>query len=384
MNARVAAPLSGYRVVEFAGYIAGPGVGGVLADLGADVIKVESAAGDAARHMGPYGDAIWANCNRGKRSIVLDLQTREGCEAALRLVDRSDVLVQNLRPGAMQRLGLDAATVRDRNDRLVYISLTGYSSTGPNAGRLGFDVAAQAESGMMSITGERNGDPLRIGYPVVDVVTAHMGAEAAMAALLARGATGHGDSIEISMFDVAVHLQNVPLSTYLALGKEPIRTGNGQPYNAPSADVINTRDGQVVISAYPDHHWARLCQLIGRPDLITDARFTSNEQRVAHRPEMLVELNAALKDMDSEALSALLAENAIVAGIVRSYPQLTASAEFQAAEMVIRTCEAGADPVPAIGLPYRMQGTRTPPHRLPAVGEHTEEILAWLTEGTFE
>jgi crotonobetainyl-CoA:carnitine CoA-transferase CaiB-like acyl-CoA transferase len=186
------------------------------------------------------------------------------------------------------------------------------------------------------------------------------------------------------MFDVAVHLQNVPLSTYLALGKEPIRTGNGQPYNAPSADVINTRDGQVVISAYPDHHWARLCQLIGRPDLITDARFTSNEQRVAHRPEMLVELNAALKDMDSEALSALLAENAIVAGIVRSYPQLTASAEFQAAEMVIRTREAGADPVPAIGLPYRMEGTRTPPHRLPAVGEHTQEILAWLTEGTFE
>src|SRR5689334_6068915 len=131
------APLAGYRVVEFAGYIAGPGVGSILADLGADVIKIEPASGDAARHMGPYGDAIWANYNRGKRSIVLDLRADVDRDVAWRLIERSDVLVQNLRPGAMERLGLAPAAVRARNDRLVYVSVTGYSSTGPNAGRLG-------------------------------------------------------------------------------------------------------------------------------------------------------------------------------------------------------------------------------------------------------
>ena len=371
-------PLAGIRVVEFAGYIAGPGVGLILAELGADVVKVEPLSGDAARHMGPYGDAIWRNNNRGKRSVALDLAHERGREIAVDLIAASDVVVQNLRPGAMERLGLGPDEVRERFPRLIYLSVTGFSSRGPNATRLGFDVAAQAESGMMSITGEGGGDPLRIGYPVVDTAAGHFGAEAVMAALIGRNRTGAGTTIEVPMYDVAVHLQNVPLSTYLDLGREPVRTGNGQPYNAPSADVVNTRDGQIVISAYPDAHWRRLCGVIGRSELADDPRFCSNEARVANRPAMLEALSAALSSFDSESASALLRANNIVAGIVRGYRNLEASEEFRSGNFVVRAREADGTVVPAIRLPYRIESAPDPSEVLPALGGDAYEVLSSL------
>jgi crotonobetainyl-CoA:carnitine CoA-transferase CaiB-like acyl-CoA transferase len=370
-------PLAGVRVVELTGYIAGPGVGMVLRDLGADVIKVEPLRGDAARAMGPYGDAIWSNYNRNKRSIALDVADPTGNALAMELIRRSDVLIQNLRPGAMDRLSFSTARLMKECPSLVYLSVTGYRSGGPNAHRLGFDVASQAESGMMSITGERGGYPLRIGYPVVDVVSTHIGAEAVLAALLGRSRTGKGTAIEVPMFDVAVHLQNVPLGTFLALGIEPQRTGNGQPYNAPSADIVNTQDGQLVISAYPNDHWRRLCEVIERPDLATDERFATNEARVANRPAMLEELDRGLSHLDTETASKLLAQNSIVAGNVRGYRQLELADEFVSGEFVIESRNEHGEVVRSIRPPYQL-GVAPAASSLPGIGSHSRDVLKEL------
>ena len=321
--------------------------------------------------------AFWANFNRGKRSIALNLKAEQGREIAEALVRQADVLVQNYRPHAMERLGLGPDDVRKLNPKLVYLSVIGFSSTGPNRERLGFDVAAQAESGMMSLTGERQEMPLRIGYPVVDVACTHIGAEAVLGALVGRSRTGKGSNIEISMFDVAVHLQNVPLSTYLDLGIEPVRSGNGQPYNAPSADVVEATDGQVVISAYPDEHWARLCNLIERPDLVSDERFISNDTRVAHRPAMLAELNDALASFDAEKLARVLADNAIVGGVVRTYPQLVESDEFIHGRFVVDSLSADGRRAHAVRPPYQLSENPLS-NVLPGLGEHTLEVLAEL------
>lgn len=368
-------PLTGIRAVEFAAYIAGPGVGAILADLGADVIKVEPPTGDATRTNGPFGEAIWCNFNRGKRSVVLDMRLDTGRRAALDLVDGSDVVIQNLRPGGIERLGLGPAEVLARNPKVIYLSVTGFGRDGPNRLRPGFDVAVQAESGMMSLTGELDGDPLRIGYPAVDVVCSHIGAEAVLGALLGRHRTGQGTSISISMFEVAVHLQNIPLSTYFAQGSQPPRSGNGQPYNAPAAEMIDTADGQIVLSAYTEPHWRRLCEAIGRPDLITDNRFTTNALRVAHRAEMLVELRAALSHLDSASAVALLSEHSIVSGVVRDYDGLIRCAEFTHGEFVIDSSMADGSTFHSIRPPYHL-GDGSDDATLPVLGADTAAVLA--------
>jgi crotonobetainyl-CoA:carnitine CoA-transferase CaiB-like acyl-CoA transferase len=371
-------PLDGYRVVELGAYVAGPGVSSHLADLGAEVIKIESQAGDAARQMGAYGDAIWASFNRNKRSIALDLKDPRGRDIALELIDTSDVLVQNLRPGGVSRLGLDPETTTTRNPRLVYLSVTGYNSAGPNGRRLGLDIGLQAESGMMSLTGEEGGDPMRVGYPIVDVASTHVATEAILAALLSRSATDRGRIIEMSMFDVALSLQSVPLSTFFSLGREQGRRASGSPYNAPASDIIDTRDGQLVISAHVDH-WARLCRVIGRPDLIDDPRFATNDARVANRTEMLRQLSDALSEMDSESAADLLARNSIVVGVVRSYPQLVSSREFRHGNFVVEAQLPDGSVAKAIrpafsfaDEPARESAT------LPALGGDTRSVLAEL------
>jgi crotonobetainyl-CoA:carnitine CoA-transferase CaiB-like acyl-CoA transferase len=374
-------PLEGFRVVEFGGYIAGPGVCAHLRAMGAEVIKIEPPTGDPARRMGAYGDAIWCSFNRGKRSVVLDLQDPGDRDAALQLLDTADVCVQNLRPGAVQRLGIDPETVTARNPGMVYLSVTGFSSTGPNAKRLGLDVAVQAESGMMSLTGEEGGNPLRVGYPIVDVASTHVGAETVLAALLGRTRTGRGRAIELSMFDVAVGLQCVPISTYLAVGREQGRRASGSPYNAPAAEVIDTRDGQLVLSAHVDQ-WRRLCAVIGRPDLTEDPRFATNDARVAHRAELVATLSDVLSDMDCESGAALLAENAIVVGVVRSYPQLLDSAEFRHGNYLVDASLPDGRVTSAVRPPVRLTGPAgsgaTADDALPALGGSTQEVLAEL------
>ncbi|MBU1361115.1 MAG: CoA transferase [Gammaproteobacteria bacterium] len=370
-------PLAGVRVIDLGQYIAGPGAAMTLAELGADVIKVEPLAGDQARHIGRYGESMIRAYNRGKRSIALDLKHPQGLAAALRLIAGSDVVIQNLRPGAVEKLGLGPQPLRERDPRLIYLSISGFGSRGPSRDRPGLDIAAQAESGLMSVTGEPDRLPQKVGTPIVDAATAHLGAQAVLAALFARERSGVGETIETSLLEVAMHLQTPTWCDYLGGAPEPTRMGDGQPNNAPAAEVMPTRDGHIVLSAYAEEHWARLCRLMGREELIADPRFDTNRHRVENRPALREVLRDWLAGFTSDECVQLLGRNGIVAGAVRSYSQVLASPDLAASGMLVEAPASDGTGYRALGLPYRLgDRPRAEPAAAPDIGAHCDDVLA--------
>lgn len=378
-TAPAAAPLKGVRVIDMGQYIAGPGAAMVLAELGAQVIKIEPLAGDQARHIGRYGASMLQAYSRGKQSIALDLKQEEGRAVAWRLIGASDVLVQNLRPGAVEALGFGADAVRARHPRLVYLSISGFGLQGPSRGRPGYDIAAQAESGLMSVTGEPDRLPQKVGVPIVDAAAAHLGAQAVLAALYGRERSGRGATVRTSLLEVALHLQATTWTDYLGGAPEPTRIGDGQPHNAPAAEVVPTRDGHIVLSAYADEHWARFCRVVGREGLIDDPRFCSNAQRVRHRDELRTVLRDCLSAFSSEECVALLSRNQIVVGAVRSYSQVLQSADVKASGMLVEAVAADGSRYTTLALPYTLDDApRAAPPAAPAVGADTDAVLAEL------
>lgn len=372
-----AAPLAGVRVIDFGQYIAGPGAAMVLGELGASVIKVEPLGGDQARHIGRYGESMVRAYNRGKRSIALDLKSDAGREVALRLVAGSDVVIQNLRPGVVEKLGLGPADVRSRHPRIVYLSISGFGSRGPSSQRPGYDIAAQAESGLMSVTGEPDRLPQKVGVPIVDAAAAHLGAQAVLAALYGRERTGVGETLETSLLETALHLQAATWCEYLGGAPEPTRIGDGQPHNAPAAEVVPTRDGHVVLSAYAEDHWQRFCRAMGRPELAGDPRFATNALRVAHRAELREVLRECLSAYSSEECVALLGRHQIVVGAVRRYRDVLQSADVNASGIFVEAPSAHGQPYRALGLPYRMgDAPRPAPAAAPECGADSAAVLA--------
>ncbi len=372
-----ATPLAGVRVLDFGQYIAGPGAAQVLAELGADVVKVEPLAGDQARHIGRYGEAMVRAYNRGKRSIALDLKSEAGRAVAWRLLEGCDVVIQNLRPGAVDKLGLGPAAVRARHPRIVYLSITGFGSAGPSRDRPGYDIAAQAESGLMAVTGEPDRLPQKVGVPIVDAAAAQLGAQAVLAALYGREKSGQGATLETSLLETALHLQAATWCEYLGGAPEPTRIGDGQPHNAPAADVIPTRDGHIVLSAYAEEHWRRFCRVVERDDLADDPRFCSNAQRVAHRAELRAVLRACLSGYSTDECVALLGRNQIVVGAVRRYRDVLDSEDVRASGILVEAAAPGAAPYRAVGLPYRFGDAPQPaPAAAPECGADAASVLA--------
>jgi crotonobetainyl-CoA:carnitine CoA-transferase CaiB-like acyl-CoA transferase len=377
------APLEGIRVVELGNYIAGPGTAMTLLDLGAEVVKIESLEGDAARSTGPFGMAMLRAYNRSKRSIALDLRQPRGLEIARRLIARADVLVQNLRPGAAESLGLGADALRASHPALVYVSIAGFPASSPSRDRPGYDIAAQAESGLMSVTGESDGLPQKVGATIIDVASTQVAAQAVLAALFRRVRTGIGETIRVSLLDVALNLQMPNWSDYFVRGVEPTRSGDGQPMAAPAADIFRTRDGMVVVSAYVQAHWMRLCQTIGAPELADDPRFRTNELRVDNRAAMKAAVGEKLAALGTAECVERLTRDNIVVAVVRGYADALASEDFRASGMVMDVPANGGTPgYTSFGLPYEMCGT---PRRVtvaaPAHGAQTEEILRWAGYG---
>lgn len=369
-------PLQGVKVIDLGQYIAGPGAATILGELGADVIKIEPLSGDQSRHAGSYGASIVRTYNQYKRSIAVDLKNAKGREIATRLIRASDVLIQNLRPGAAERLGLGAAAMCGLQPRLVYMSISGFGITGPAADRVGFDIAAQAESGLMSVTGDPNGLPQKVGVPIIDSATTHVAAQAVLAALFQRERTGRGAVLDTSLLEVALSLQASNFTDYLARGVEPHRTGNGQPNNAPAAELVETRDGIIVLSAYAEDHWARFCRLFGKDHLIDDPRFCTNEARVAHRKDLRIALADMLSGFTSDECVDLLTKHQIVAGVVRSYRDARESAAVDATGIFRRTQDGPTPGYETLGLPYRFAGQPMPMATpLPAIGADSEAIL---------
>ncbi|WP_179405287.1 CaiB/BaiF CoA transferase family protein [Burkholderia guangdongensis] len=377
-------PLAGIRVAEFGQFIAAPGAAMMLADLGADVIKIEAPRGDSARRFDGTSpqSPMFIAYNRGKRAIALDLRKPGGAEAARRLALSCDVVLHNARPGSMESLGLDAATLRAAKPSLIHASVTGFGTRGPSRARPGLDIAAQAESGMMSVTGEAGGMPLKAGFAVVDAATALATANAILAALFRRLRTGDGDTIETSLLSVGIQLQAQLWAEYQCSGALPVRSGNSQPKAAPAADLIAVSDGHLVVSAYLDEHWARLCDAIGQPQLTRDPRFSSNALRVQNRSAMRAILQDALCAYRGDDARALLERHQVVVGVVRDYRQVERSEDVLAAGVLRTVGDGTGGRITLPGLPFAMASLPSVAEPVvPRLGQHTAEVLSELGYG---
>ena len=372
-------PLDGLRVLELGQLLAAPCAGMVLADLGAEVVKVESFGGDPARELqtaaftGTGTSPTFLAFNRGKRSVALDLQTPGGQEVVRRLLARSDVLIESFRPGVMDRLGLGVDALRAVDPRLVYASLNGFGHVGPERNRRGVDLVIQAESGIMAVTGQPDGPPTKVGFTVVDVAAGHVLAQAILAALLRRERTGEGDHVTVSLVDVALHLQAAPMTEYLATGSLPPRCGNAAPMTAP-ADLFRTADGHLVISAYLDRHWRLLCESLGRPYLPADPRFATKVDRVRNRDALVSEMEATLRTDTSRGWMARLQGAGLAVGMVKTYADIESDPQVEAMGTLVEVGEE--DAFRTVRLPAQF-GSWAPQHRVrpPAVGEHTDAVL---------
>ncbi|QDQ95326.1 CoA transferase [Rhodococcus sp. WB9] len=372
-------PLDGVRVVDFGQFIAAPAATQILVDLGADVIKVEPVHGESSRLIGVYGEAILRNYNRNKRCIALDLKDERGQKIAHELISGADIVVQNLRPGVMESFGLGADRVRTAHPGIIYATVSGFGLQGPSRNRAGLDIAAQAESGIMWVTGEADGEPQRVGFPVVDAAAAHVFAQAILGAYVRRLRTGDGDTVETSLLEVAVHLQGPNWGEYLLTGNEPFRKGNGQPTVAPAADVMPTRDGAIVVSAYSVVHFDRLCTLLGRPELTSDPRFVTNESRVQHRPALLTELRAEFAKLTSDDAMALLTPNGVVAGRISSYGEVRKNPDVEASGIFVDVTDPDGVEHTTLGSPWHLGSIpEFSTVGAPELGQHTTEVLTEL------
>ena len=373
------AVLSDVVVVDLSRVLAGPYCTMMLGDLGATVIKVEQPGrGDDTRQFGPpyiAGEsAYYLGLNRNKYSILLDFSTPEGKQRLLELIRTATVLVENFRPGTLQRQGLDYETLKAINPGLIYCSISGYGQTGPYASRPGYDFVAQAESGVMAVTGEIDGDPQRVGSPVGDVSAGMFACTAILAALRVRDRTGQGQHIDIALIETTMSLLSNVASNYLISGEEAARFGNGHPNIVPY-QAFHTRDGHVVVSCGNDRLYQSLCRLLGREDLASDPRFATNPQRVRNRNELVPVLQEAFLARTTDEWLPELRAVGIPCGPINSVSQIFNDPHIQARGYVWECDHPKAGKIKLAGSPMHFSET---PARLykapPLLGEDDEKM----------
>ncbi len=373
------AALSDVVVIDLSRVLAGPYCAMMLGDLGATVIKVEQPGkGDDTRQFGPpyvaSESAYYLGLNRNKRSITLDFKRPEDMEHLLDLLRTATVLVENFRPGTLERQGLGYEDLRALNPGLIYCSVSGYGQTGPYAQRPGYDFVAQAESGIMSVTGELDGEPMRVGTPVADITAGMFACMSVLAALRVRDRTGQGQRIDISLLEAAASLLGNVSSNYLISGVEAERYGNGHPNIVPY-QAFRTRDGYIVIACGNDRLFQSFCRLLGRDELATDERFTSNPQRVRNRQHLVPLLQGLLLARDTADWLSELRTAGIPCGPINSVSQLFNDPQIQARGFVWECEHPTAGNIKLSGSPMRLSET---PARLykapPLLGEDNGKI----------
>jgi formyl-CoA transferase len=375
-------PLQGIRVLDLSRVLAGPYCTMVLGDLGADVIKVEPPEGDETRAWGPpfaEGESAYYLCvNRNKRGIVINLKTDEGKKILRDLALQSDVLVENFRPGTLEKFGLDFATLHELNSKLIYCSITGFGQTGSMRDKPGYDFMIQALGGLMSITGEPEGEPMKTGVAVVDLFAGQNAIIAILAALQARTLTGRGQHLDISLFDSQLGwLANVA-SNYLISGNLPKRHGNAHANIVPYQS-FQASDGWFAIAVGNDRQFARLCGVIGYSELELDPRFVRNSDRVENREILIPMLVSIFKTASVSEWLKKLDEAEIPCGAINNFEQVFSMPNVKEREMLIQMEHPTIGELPLVGSPLKMSDTpveyRLPP---PLMGEHTEEVLREL------
>ncbi len=373
------AVLSDVVVIDLSRVLAGPHCTMILGDLGATVIKVEQPGkGDDTRHFGPpyiAGEsAYYLGLNRNKHSILIDFSTPEGKERLLKLLSTATVLVENFRPGTLERQGLGYEALRAINPGLIYCSISGYGQTGPYALRPGYDFVAQAESGIMSVTGEINGDPQRVGSPVGDISAGVYACIAILAALRVRDRTGKGQYIDISLLETATSLLSNVASNYLISGEEAPRLGNGHPNIVPY-QAFRTLDGYVVVSCGNDRLYQALCQLLGRDDLAKDPSFATNPQRVRNREQLVPALQEEFLLRSTEEWLPKLREAGIPCGPINTVSQIFHDQHIQAREFVWECEHPTAGNIKLSGSPIHLSETPTRLYKAPPLlGEDDDKI----------
>jgi CoA:oxalate CoA-transferase len=375
------APLAGLRVLDLTRVLAGPFATALLADLGAEVIKLEPPQGDDYRHIGPFRDgesALFTLTNRGKTSVVLDLKTEEGQDLARRIAATCDVVVENFRPGVADRLGLGAERLRAENPGLVYASISGFGQSGPFAHLPAYDLVVQAMSGLMAATGEEGGAPLKAGESFADLMAGLFASWAILAALVQRGRTGQGATLDVAMFDALFALLPTSHALQFYAGQTPARTGNRHPLSTPFG-AFRTRDSHAVIAVLGARQFAALCDLIGAPEAVADPRFATDEGRTAHEPEIraLIEAWTAPRPT-AEVVEALRAAGIPTAPIL-TLAEAAATPHARARGLVTDLPHARLGTAPVVGQPVRFDGTKPlATAGAPELGAGSAAVLAGL------
>jgi crotonobetainyl-CoA:carnitine CoA-transferase CaiB-like acyl-CoA transferase len=381
-------PLEVARVVDLSQVMAGPFCTMLLADLGADVIKVEPPDGDLSRGLGGRrlqmkgkDKAPFVALNRNKRSIVLDLKQAEARDHLTKLLREADVMVESFRPGVADRLGFGYTKVSAMNSRLVYASISGFGQSGPWADRPGFDLIAQAMSGVMSVTGSAEAEPVKCGVPISDLAAGLYAVVGIQSALLARERTGKGQRVETSLFEAALGLSVWEATEYWATGVAPQPMGSSHRLSAPY-QAFRARDGFLTIAALTPSHWERFCNVLDTPDLATDPLYATNADRLANLEALTREIERALASDSVDGWVGRLLAEGVPCGPILDYAQVFASPHTAARRMVEVVEHPVEGPVSTLGIPVKLSDTPGTVRRAPPVlGQHTESVLAALSSG---
>ncbi|HEY5379864.1 MAG TPA: CaiB/BaiF CoA-transferase family protein [Pseudolabrys sp.] len=387
-------PLAGLRVLELARILAGPWAGQILADLGADVVKVErKGTGDDTRGWGPpfvegadgkpIGSAYFHSANRGKRSIEADFENEEGQRIVRKLVQRSDILIENFKVGGLAKFGLDYKSLAPENPRLIYCSVTGFGQDGPYAKRAGYDLMAQGMGGIMDLTGMADGEPTRIGIPMSDIFTGCYSVIGILAALAEREKTGKGCHVDTALVDSTVGVLSNQAMNYLVSGKVPKRIGNAHANIVPY-QVFPVADGFAIVATGNDNQYVKFCNVLGAPELAENPEYKGNVGRLKHREELIGKLSALTSKLKRDDLLAKLEAQGVPAGPINDLEQVfdNPQVKFRGMQIDLPSNAAKAGHIPGVRTPIVMDGWRAASERsAPLLGEHTAEILKEIGEG---
>jgi crotonobetainyl-CoA:carnitine CoA-transferase CaiB-like acyl-CoA transferase len=380
--ARPRAPLDGVRVIDFTRILAGPFGAMFLGDMGAEVIKVEETGkGDDTRGWPPFigGEATYfLSVNRSKKSLTLNMKAPEGLAILRRLIAKADVVLENFRPGTMERLGVGYESLRAINPRLVYCAISGFGESGPEASRPGYDLIVQGESGVMDLTGFPDGPPVKVGNSIADLVAGMSAAQGITLALLARERTGRGQKVEIGMLDVMAALLTYQAGLYWNAGGRPGRRGNQHPSIVPY-EVFRAADAYLTLGVANNSLWEKACRALGREDLTRDPRFDTEAKRVSNREVLVPLLNELLGTRPAAEWLTRLDQAGVPVGRIKTVAEVCESPHLEARGMVVKLQHPKAGSITVMGVPVRLHETpgaaTTPP---PLLGEHTDEILTRL------
>jgi formyl-CoA transferase/CoA:oxalate CoA-transferase len=376
------AALDGLKVIDLTRVLAGPFCTMLLGDMGADVVKIEEpGAGDDTRGWAPFiagWSSYFLGVNRNKRSVAVNIKTGPGAEVLRRLLADADVLVENFRPGTLDRLGFGPLPLASLNPRLIVASVAGYGQTGPRRALAGYDPVLQAEAGLMDVTGAAEGEPARVGVAITDYLAGLFTLSGILLALRDRERTGKGQHVDISLFDSLMSTMTLPAGIFFATGAKPTRMGNQHPSIAPY-ETFQARDGLVMVCAGNPKLWEQFCAALGRPDLIADARFSTNALRLRERAALVAIVEEVMAAISVDEVIAQFEARGVPCGRVRSIDQALDDPQLLAREMLVRMPHEALGEIVTIGNPIKLSASACVYHRPPpALGEHTEEVLSAL------